>query len=74
MEVEYQVYNGHTMDTIEKDTVIPGVDYSVTVLSVNGGNYSSDPYTVNELKLYLDSSSLLDRCIYSIVLMVHLYY
>ena len=44
------------MDTIEKDTVIPGADYSVTVWSVNEGNYSSNPYTVNGLKLHFNSS------------------
>ena len=56
LEVEYQVYNGRTMDTIEKDTAIPGVDYSVTVWSINGDNYSSDPYTVNTLNLDSGSS------------------
>ena len=56
LEVEYQVYNGRTMDTIEKDTVIPGADYSVTVWSVNEGDYSSNPYTVNGLKLHFNSS------------------
>ena len=53
--MEYQVYNGRTVGTIEKDTAIPGADYSVTVWSVSGGNYSSNPYIVTMLNL--DSSS-----------------
>ena len=56
MEVEYQVYNGRTVGTIEKDIAIPGADYSVTVWSVNGGNYSSNPITVNMLNLDSGSS------------------
>ena len=51
LEVEYQVYNGRTMDTIEKDTAIPRAGYSVTVWSVNGSNYSSDSFFVNGLNL-----------------------
>ena len=57
MEVEYQEYNGRTVDTKEKDTAIPGADYRVTVWSVNGGNYSSNPFNVvNGLNLNSSSS------------------
>ena len=45
LEVEYQGYNGRTIDTIYKPTAIPGVAYNVTVWSINGGNYSYNPFT-----------------------------